>query len=53
MFKSVIYTGLETINHGINIVVEKPENLKKLFLNYDVTIIEQRFLQITKNIRNN
>jgi hypothetical protein len=43
MFKSVIYTGLETINHGINIVVEKPENLKKL-LNYDVTIIEQKFL---------
>ena len=43
MFKSVIYTGLETINHGINIVVEKPENLKKL-LNYDATIIEQKFL---------
>jgi 16S rRNA processing protein RimM len=40
MFKSVIYIGLETINHGINLVVEKLENLKKL-LNYDITIIKQ------------
>ena len=40
MFKSVIYIGLETIHYGINIVVEKLENLKKL-LNYDITIIEQ------------
>jgi calcineurin-like phosphoesterase len=43
MFKSVIYIGLETISHGINIVVEKLENLKKL-LNYHITIIKQEFL---------
>ena len=53
MFKSVIYIGLETISHGINIVVEKLENLKKL-LNYDITIIKQEPLNgFTKNIRNN
>jgi hypothetical protein len=53
MFKSVIYIGLETIHYGINIVVEKLENLKKL-LNYDITIIKQEPLtRFTKNIRNN
>ncbi len=53
MFKSVIYIGLETISHGINIVVKKLENLKKL-LNYDITIIKQEPLnRFTKNIRNN
>ena len=52
MFKSVIYIGLETISHGINIVVEKLENLTKL-LNYDITIIKQEPLTDYKNIRNN
>lgn len=52
MFKSVSYIGLETISHGINNVVEKLENLKKL-LNYDITIIKQEPLTDYKNIRNN